>query len=55
MPCPRNRRSNLASEINRLRERLEDREDLLELRSAVEKNGDKLGTPWEQVKTELAD
>jgi hypothetical protein len=44
---------SLAFEVNRLRERLEDLEDLLELRAAVEKNGAKPGTPWEQVKADL--
>jgi hypothetical protein len=34
-------------------ERLEDLEDLLELRAAVKRNAGKPGTPWEQVKAEL--
>jgi hypothetical protein len=34
-------------------ERIEDMEDLLELRSAIERNAGKPGVPWEQVKAEL--
>ena len=45
----------LASEVCRLRERIEDLEDLMELRAAVEKNGDKPGIPWEQVRSEILD
>jgi len=37
----------------RIEERLEDMEDLMELRAAVERNAGKPGVPWEQVKTEL--
>lgn len=44
---------SLAVEVRRLQERLEDMEDLLELRAAVERNAGKPGTPWEQVKAEL--
>ena len=44
---------SLAMEVRRLQERLEDMEDLMELRAAVERNAGKPGTPWEQVKTEL--
>jgi len=44
---------SLAAEVRRLQERLEDMEDLMELRAAVERNAGKPGTPWEQVKTEL--
>jgi hypothetical protein len=36
-----------------IKRRLEDMEDLLELRAAVERNAGKPGTPWEQVKSEL--
>jgi hypothetical protein len=43
----------LAAEVRQLRERLEDMEDLMELRGAVERNAGKPGTPWEQVKKEL--
>jgi len=43
----------LAVEVRRLQERLEDMEDLMELRAAVERNAGKPGTPWEQVKAEL--
>ena len=39
--------------VRRLHERLEDMEDLMELRAAVERNAGKPGTPWEQVKAEL--
>jgi hypothetical protein len=44
---------SLAVEVRRLQERLEDMEDLMELRAAVERNAGKPGTPWEQVKVEL--
>jgi len=39
--------------MRRLQERIEDMEDLIELRSAIERNAGKPGVPWEQVKTEL--
>jgi hypothetical protein len=44
---------SLAIEVRRLQERLEDMEDLLELRNAVDRNAGKPGIPWEKVKTEL--
>jgi len=44
---------SLAQEVRRLRERLEDMEDLMELRAAVERNDGKAGTPWDQLKAEL--
>ena len=44
---------SLAAAVLRLQERLEDIEDLLELRAAVERNADKAGVPWDQVKAEL--
>jgi hypothetical protein len=44
---------SLAAEVRRLHERLEDVEDLMELRAAVERNAGKPGIPWEKVKTEL--
>jgi len=44
---------SLASEMRRLRERLEDVEDLIELRSAIERNAGRPGVPWEKVKAEL--
>jgi hypothetical protein len=44
---------SLAVEVRRLDERLEDMEDLMELRAAVERTAGKPGTPWEQVKAEL--
>jgi len=44
---------SLAAEMRRLHERLEDIEDLIELRSAVQRNKGKGGVPWEQVKAEL--
>ncbi len=44
---------SLAVELRGLQERLEDMEDLMELRAAVERNAGKPGTPWEQVKAEL--
>ena len=45
---------SLAVEMRRLQERIEDIEDLIELRSAIERNAGKPGVPWEQVKTELS-
>ncbi len=44
---------SLAAEVRPLQERMEDMEDLLELRAAVERNAGKPGIPWEQVKAEL--
>ena len=44
---------SLATEMRRLQERVEEMEDLIELRSAVERNAGKPGVPWEQVKAEL--
>ena len=44
---------SLALAVRRLQERLEDMEDLMELRSAVERNAGKPGVPWEQVKADL--
>lgn len=44
---------SLAVEVRHLHERLEDMEDLMELRAAVERNAGKPGIPWEKVKAEL--
>lgn len=44
---------SLAAEVRRLQERIEDMEDLMELRAAVERNAGKPGTPWEEVKAQL--
>ena len=44
---------SLAAEMRRLQERVEDMEDIIELRSAIERNAGKPGVPWEQVKKEL--
>ena len=44
---------SLAAEMRRLRERLEDVEDVIELRSAIERNAGEPGLPWEKVKAEL--
>ena len=44
---------SLAVALRRLQERVEDMEDLMELRAAVERNAGKPGVPWQQVKTEL--
>ena len=41
---------SLAAEMRRLQERIEDIEDLIELRSAIERNTGKPGVLWEQVK-----
>jgi hypothetical protein len=43
----------LAAEVRILRERLEDMQDLMDLRAAVKRNGKKPGVPWEKVKKEL--
>ncbi len=43
----------LAAEMRRLQKRIEDMEDLIELRDAIERNAGKPGVPWEQVKAEL--
>ena len=40
---------SLAAEMRRLRERLEDVEDLIDLRSAIERNAGKPGVPWKKV------
>jgi hypothetical protein len=44
---------SLAAEMRRIQERLEDLEDLIDLRSAVERNKRKPGVPWDKIKAEL--
>jgi len=44
---------SLAAEMRRLQERIEDMEDLIELRSAIERNAGKPGVPWKQVREKL--
>jgi len=44
---------SLAGKLHRLQERIEDVEDLIELRGAIKRNAGKPGLPWEQVKKEL--
>lgn len=44
---------SLAITVHNLQERLEDMEDLIELRAAVERNAGKPGVPWEKVKADL--
>ena len=44
---------SLADQMRRLQERIEDMEDLIELRSAIHRNAGKPGVQWEQVKAEL--
>ena len=44
---------SLAAAVRQLQERIEDLEDLQELRAAVERNADKPGIPWEQARAEL--
>lgn len=44
---------SLAEAVHNLQERMEDVEDLCELREAVERNAGKPGVPWEKVKAEL--
>ena len=44
---------SLAAAVHRLQERVEDLEDLAELRAAVERNAGQPGTPWAEVKQDL--
>jgi hypothetical protein len=39
--------------MRRLQERIEDMEDLIDLRSAIERIAGKPGVPWKRVNTEL--
>ncbi|HKS95289.1 MAG TPA: type II toxin-antitoxin system Phd/YefM family antitoxin [Terriglobia bacterium] len=43
----------LQTELQRLRRRVEDLEDLRDLNAAIERNAGKHGIPWSQVKKEL--
>ena len=43
----------LAAEVARLRDRVEDLEDARELDAAIRRNGDKPLIPWDQAKKEL--
>lgn len=43
----------LAAELARLRERVEDLEDVRELDAAISRNGDKPLIPWDQAKADL--
>jgi hypothetical protein len=43
----------LHSELQRLRRRVEDLEDLRDLNAAIERNAHKPGIPWSEVKKEL--
>ncbi len=43
----------LHSEVQRLRRRVEDLEDLRDLNAAIEHNAGKPGIPWSQVKKQL--
>ena len=43
----------LAAELARLRERVEDLEDARELDAAISRNGDKRLIPWDQAKADL--
>jgi len=43
----------LAAEVARLRERVEDLEDARELDAAIRRNADKPLIPWDQVKVDL--
>jgi hypothetical protein len=43
----------LRSELQRLRRRVEDLEDLRDLNAAIERNAGKPGVPWSEVKREL--
>jgi len=42
-----------AASMKKPKKRIEDMEDLIELRDAIERNAGKPGVPWEQVKAEL--
>jgi hypothetical protein len=44
---------SLAAEMHQLRERLEDIEDLIELRGAIRRNAGRPGVLWAKVKAEL--
>ncbi len=53
-PRPKKRTvQQFATELDRLRERVEDLEDLRDLREAVRLNGGKPLVPWSKVKKEL--
>jgi hypothetical protein len=43
----------LHAELNQLRARVEDLEDLRDLNTAIARNSGKPGTPWAQAKKEL--
>jgi hypothetical protein len=43
----------LHSEVQRLRRRVEDLEDLRDLNAAIERNAGKPGVAWSEVKREL--
>jgi hypothetical protein len=43
----------LHTELQRLRRRVEDLEDLRDLNTAIERNAGKPGLPWGEVKREL--
>ena len=43
----------LAAEIARLRERIEDLEDARELDAAIRRNGEKPLIPWDQARNDL--
>ena len=43
--------ANLAREMAKIRERMEDMEDLLELRHAVDRNQGLPGVPWTKIKS----
>ena len=44
----------VAAELLRLRERVEDLEDLRDLNSAIERNAGKPGVPWEKICQEFS-
>ncbi|PYU90385.1 MAG: hypothetical protein DMG25_17245 [Acidobacteria bacterium] len=44
---------DVRAELQRLRNRVEDLEDLRDLNAAIERNGAKPGVPWDQAKKEL--
>jgi len=43
----------LHSELERLRRRVEDLEDLRDLNAAIERNAGKPGIPWDEAKKQL--
>ncbi len=45
--------TQLQAQLQRLRRRVEDLEDLRDLNAAIERNAGKPGVPWDRVRKEL--